>query len=361
MKFIDETVIEVRSGRGGDGTVSFRRERNIPFGGPDGGNGGNGGSVILRASENVDTLLPLAREQQYFAKNGEPGGGANRHGKSAPDIIVEVPIGTEVRHRRTLVADLVRHGQEYPAVRGGRGGRGNRTYVSAENQAPTEFTYGEENEHKKLHLELKLIADVGLAGFPSAGKSTLLSRLSAARPKIADYPFTTLQPQLGIVSSGYGHELVLADIPGLIEGAAEGFGMGHEFLRHIERCRVVLHLVNLCPSDGTYPHENYHAINLELKKFSEKLGGKPQLVVGNKLDLTGTEDALEWLREETGLPVLGISAVSGQGLTELKHELFRLMKEYPREQPPDEPVAEDWTVCEMEMPCEGGDDDEEMA
>lgn len=331
MKFIDETEIIVRSGKGGDGIVSFRRERNIAFGGPDGGNGGDGGSVYLAASENVDTLLPLSRGQKYIARNGEPGQGKNRYGKSADDVIINVPVGTEISCDGEIVADLVENGQSWLAVQGGRGGRGNRSYVGAENQAPREFTYGEECESKNLKLELKLIADVGLAGFPNAGKSTLLSRLSAARPKIADYPFTTMQPQLGIISSGFGHELVMADIPGLIEGASEGAGMGHEFLKHIERCRFVLHLVNLCPIDGTYPVENFHAINHELNNFSKKLAGKPQLVVGNKLDLTGANDSLEWLREETGCEVVGISAITGEGLPELRKALFRMLEKIPRE------------------------------
>lgn len=330
MKFIDETDISIRSGDGGDGRVSFRRERNLPFGGPDGGDGGNGGSILFRASENVDTLLQIDRERKYIAKDGEPGGSNNRHGKNAKDILVEVPVGTIISCHRKILFDFTRHGQEFCAARGGKGGNGNRTYATSVNQVPTEFTYGGEGEALKLHLELKLIADVGLAGFPNAGKSTLLSRLSAAKPKIADYPFTTMQPQLGIVSNGYGHELVMADIPGLIEGASEGIGMGHEFLRHIERCRIVLHLVNLCPIDSTYPLDNYYTINKELEKFSHALGSKPQLVVGNKLDLTGSDDSLQWLRDELKIPVVGISAATGEGLQELRQALFKLLAQHPR-------------------------------
>lgn len=363
MKFIDETTISIRSGDGGNGKVSFRRERNVPFGGPDGGDGGNGGSILFRASENVDTLLQIDREHKYIAKNGEPGGGNNRHGKNAADICIEVPVGTVISCERTVICDLIRHGQTYLAAKGGKGGRGNRTFATAENQVPTEFTYGEDGVAMKLHLELKLIADVGLAGFPNAGKSTLLSRLSAARPKIADYPFTTLQPQLGIVSSGYGHELVMADIPGLIEGAAEGHGMGHEFLRHIERCRIVLHLVNLCPIDGTYPLDNYYTINSELEKFSRELAGKPQLVVGNKLDLTGSDGALEWLREELNIPVIGISAATGEGLPELKKALFQLLAQYPRPEPDPEPQEEFHVLADEELfpdgLISGGEDDED--
>ena len=332
MKFVDETVIEVTSGCGGNGTVSFKRERNLAWGGPDGGDGGDGGSIILKASRNSDTLLPLARGQKYMARNGQPGRAKMGRGKNADDIIIEVPIGTEIRHQGSIIADLIEDEQEFLAVRGGKGGKGNRNFVSAINQAPREFTYGEENETKTLQLELKLIADVGLAGFPNAGKSTLLSRLSAAKPKIADYPFTTMQPQLGIVSNGYGHELVMADIPGLIEGAADGHGLGHEFLRHIERCRFIVHLINMCPIDGTYPLDNYYAINHELSRFSEKLAAKPQLIVGNKLDLTGAADALDWVREETGQEIIGISAITGEGLPELRKALFEMLQRYPRDE-----------------------------
>lgn len=327
MKFVDSTSITVISGRGGDGLVAFRRERNIPLGGPDGGDGGNGGSVILRASEDVDTLLALARTGKYKAAHGASGQSCCRHGANAENVVVEVPLGTEVYCEEELIADLVENGQEFVAARGGKGGLGNRHFASAENQAPTEFTYGEPNENRRLYLELKLIADVGLIGFPNAGKSTLLGRMSTARPKIADYPFTTMQPQLGIVESGYGRELVMADIPGLIEGAAEGRGMGHEFLRHVERCRLLIHLVNLCPLDGTYPWDNYRAINRELQAFSEKLANTPQVLVGNKMDLTGSEDALELLAEELNMPVIGISAVTGAGVDKLRKELFRLLQE----------------------------------
>ncbi|MDR0867454.1 MAG: GTPase ObgE [Planctomycetota bacterium] len=323
MKFVDSTTVTVTSGKGGDGLASFRHERNIPLGGPDGGDGGRGGSVILRASENVDTLLALARTGKYKAADGEAGRAVCRHGANAADLTIEVPVGTLIADGGEILADLTAHGQEAIVARGGDGGFGNRRYAAALNQAPDEFTYGGESETRKLHLELKLIADVGLIGFPNAGKSTLLGRLSAARPKIADYPFTTMQPQLGIVENGAGRELILADIPGLIEGAAAGRGLGHEFLRHVERCRVLIHLVNLYPLDGTYPWDNFHAINRELAAFSEKLARTPQIVAGNKMDLTGADDALELLRAEIGLPVLGISAATGAGLKELKREMFK--------------------------------------
>ncbi|MBN2713769.1 MAG: Obg family GTPase CgtA, partial [Planctomycetes bacterium] len=270
------------------------------------------------------------RNQEYFARNGEPGMGNNRHGKSADDVTITVPVGTQVSCKGEVLFDFTSDGETFVVAKGGKGGFGNSRYATSVNQMPDEYTEGEDGVSLKLRLELKLIADVGLLGFPNAGKSTLLSRLSAARPKIADYPFTTMQPQLGIVSSGYGHELVMADIPGIIEGAADGAGMGVEFLRHVERCRILLHLVNLCPIDGTYPLDNFHAINKELKNFSPVLASKPQLVVGNKLDLTGSDDALEWLRDEIDAPVLGISAVTGEGLKELTRELFKLLEQHPR-------------------------------
>lgn len=331
MQFVDECTILVGSGNGGNGIVAFRRERNVPLGGPSGGDGGDGGSVILVASRNADTLLPMARSQRYIAKNGEPGEGNNRHGASAPDVRILLPEGTVVFEEEREIADLIHDGDEFLVVQGGKGGYGNRRFATAVNQSPREFTYGEEGVERSLRLELKLIADVGLVGFPNAGKSTLLSRLSAARPKIADYPFTTMQPQLGIVSDGYSHELIMADIPGIIEGAAEGAGMGFEFLRHVERCRLLLHLVNLVPIDGTYPLDNYHAINRELTEFSPVLAAKPQIVVGNKLDLTASDEALDWLRDELDVPVLSISAVTGEGLKELRIALFKMLAEYPRE------------------------------
>ncbi len=327
MEFVDETPVTVRSGRGGDGAVAFRRERNMPLGGPTGGDGGDGGGVSFVADRNADTLLPLARTQLYAARAGEPGKGNNRHGASGADVTVKVPVGTVFLEDGAVVADLAEHGAVFDAVRGGKGGKGNSSFATATNQAPREFTYGGDGQERKLRLELKLIADVGLLGLPNAGKSTLLSRLSAARPKIADYPFTTLQPQLGIVSDGYGHELVMADIPGIIEGAADGAGMGLKFLRHVERCHFLLHLVDLLPLDGSSAAENYRVINEELAAHSPALAAKPQLVVANKMDLTGSEEALAAFEKEIGVPVLAISAAAGTNLKAMLRAMFALRAE----------------------------------
>lgn len=324
MEFVDEAKIQVRSGHGGDGTVAFRHERNVPLGGPTGGDGGSGGSVIFVADENADTLLPLARTQRYTAASGEPGKGNNRTGASGDDIIVPVPVGTVFYEDNEPVADLDVHGKRWTAVRGGLGGRGNASFAGPLNRSPREFTYGGPSEERRFRLELKLIADVGLLGLPNAGKSTLLSRLSAARPKIADYPFTTLRPQLGIVSDGHGHELVMADIPGIIEGAAEGAGMGLKFLRHVERCHFLLHLVDLQPADGSDPVQNYAVIRRELEAHSPLLAAKPCIVAATKMDLTGAVESLETFRQALDQPVYGISAAAGTGLRELLVRMFDL-------------------------------------
>ena len=331
MEFIDETTIYIRSGKGGDGAVVFKRARNVPLGGPTGGDGGDGGSVIMKASRNSDTLLPLARTRNYIARDGLPGGGNFRSGKKADDIYVIVPVGTTVHDESGRIsADLSHDGQEVTLACGGKGGKGNGNFRTAENQAPREFTYGGDGLERRLRLELKLIADVGLLGFPNAGKSSLLARFSSARPRVADYPFTTLQPQLGVVSDKYGtHEIVMADIPGIIEGAAEGSGMGLEFLRHIERCRFLVHLVDLSPIDGTTPWDNVHILEEELRKYSDVLYAKPRLLVGNKLDLTGAHEGLELVQEECG-KVLGVSVATGEGLDELRAELFRMAASLPK-------------------------------
>ncbi|MFW5857086.1 MAG: GTPase ObgE [Planctomycetota bacterium] len=326
--FVDEVQITVQAGKGGDGCVSFRREKFVPRGGPDGGNGGDGGSVVLRADRNRNTLLDLRHIRDYRARNGQPGMGRNRTGASADDRIVRVPQGTLVRDAETgeLLADLTDDGEDAVVARGGRGGRGNKSFATATHQTPREYTPGEPGEARTLDLELKLIADVGLVGLPNAGKSTILARLSAATPKIADYPFTTLVPQLGIVSGPGPETLVLADIPGLIEGAKDGAGLGHEFLRHIERTRVLAHVVDLAPLDGTDPVEQYRIIRDELAGFSAELATRPTVVIGNKTDLPDAAAHADRLEKALGAPILRVSAATGNGLDTLTHELFRRIR-----------------------------------
>ena len=324
MHFVDETTITVSSGRGGDGCVAFLREKFRPKGGPAGGDGGDGGDVILRACARMDTLLPLARKRKYAAGNGQPGEGKDRHGRSAEHLVIELPPGSVVRDAdsRELLADLAAEGAEVVIVRGGNGGRGNAAFKGPQNQSPLTAEAGRPGEKRRLHLELKLIADVGLVGKPNAGKSTLLSRLSAARPKVADYPFTTRRPCLGIVECGDYRQFVMADIPGLIEGAHAGAGLGHQFLRHIERTGALAHVVELCPLDGSDPAAAYRAIRTELERFNPELARRSEIVVGSKIDLPGADEALDCLRK--ALPerdVIGISAVTGAGLKELVNKL----------------------------------------
>lgn len=323
--FVDEVTISVRGGKGGDGCVSFRREKFVPKGGPDGGDGGHGGSVYLVAHAGVDTLLDLAGRHHYHAANGRPGSGANRTGRTAEDLLVTVPTGTLVYDATTgrLLKDLVDDGQRVRVARGGRGGRGNARFATSTHQAPREFDPGTKGQERTLRLELKLIADVGFTGLPNAGKSTLLARLTRARPKIAAYPFTTREPYLGILELSGFRRLVLADLPGLIAGAHEGAGLGDAFLRHIERTRIILHLVDLVPPEGAPPPTDaYRLIRGELEKYSAELAAREEIVVGTKLDLTGADEALARLRDELGRPVQGISGVSGAGLRELAEELW---------------------------------------
>ncbi len=328
--FVDEVEVEVRGGRGGDGIVSFRREKYIPKGGPDGGDGGDGGSVWLVAEDGLNTLLDLAGRHHYHAQNGRPGSGNNRTGRSGADLLVPVPPGTLVSDATTgrLLKDLVNPGDRVRVARGGRHGHGNAHFATSTNQAPREAEPGRKGQERHLRLELKLIADVGFVGLPNAGKSTLLARLTQARPKIADYPFTTREPQLGIMELPGFRRLVLADLPGLIEGAHEGVGLGDAFLRHIERTRVIVHLVDLCPPEGAPPPgAAYRVIRTELEKYSRALAERREILVGTKLDLTGAPAALEVLHQELGRPVLGISGVSGAGLRPLAEEMWTAVEE----------------------------------
>lgn len=293
MKFIDEARIEVQAGKGGNGSASMRREKFVPRGGPDGGDGGRGGSIIVVADENVNTLVDYRFVKHYRARNGENGRGADCYGKSAEDVYLRMPIGTVITDRETgdLVADLTHHGQEVVLARGGKGGLGNLHFKSSTNRAPRQFTHGEEGEQRELMLELKVLADVGLLGMPNAGKSTFIRAVSAAQPKVADYPFTTLHPNLGVVRIDHDRSFVMADIPGLIEGAAEGAGLGHRFLKHLARTGVLLHLVDLAPFDESIdPVQEARAIVEELRKYDEALYQKPRWLVLNKLDMIAEDD-----------------------------------------------------------------------
>jgi GTPase len=329
--FVDEAVIHVKAGDGGNGCVSFRREKYIPKGGPDGGDGGDGASVILVADANKNTLLDFAGKHHWRAERGEAGMGKKMAGSSGNDLVIQVPPGTLIYDidKEVMLADLDAPEKRVTVARGGRGGRGNWHFRSSTNQTPRFAEPGTEGEERNLRLTLKLIADVGLVGMPNAGKSTLLSVISAARPKIADYPFTTLEPQLGIVELGQDRRIVVADIPGLIEGAQHGAGLGHAFLRHIERTRIIVHLLDIMPMDGTDPADNYRTIRAELEAFSPALAEKPEVIAINKLDLAIDDEPLTTLIDK--LPpdraILAISAATRQGLDPLLEELWRRLKE----------------------------------
>ncbi|MFA6134324.1 MAG: GTPase ObgE [Phycisphaerae bacterium] len=333
--FVDEVDIGVFAGDGGDGCVAFRREKFIPRGGPNGGDGGDGGSVYLQADDSYNTLQHLAGRHHWRAERGGHGLGKNCHGKNGKDVIILVPPGTIIydAEKGLLLKDLTLHGQSIRIVKGGKGGRGNTHFKSATHQAPREFEPGGEGEHRQLHLELKLIADAGLVGKPNAGKSTLLSHLSAARPKIADYPFTTLHPCLGIVEMPNRQRFVLADLPGLIEGAHAGAGLGDAFLRHVERTRLLVHIVDIGPIDGSDPVKDYRSIKRELKLYSKKLATKPEIVVANKMDLTGSDEQLKKFRKAIKSEVTAISAVTGKGLDALMARIWRTLQEIKANEP----------------------------
>ncbi len=317
--FVDEVNVFVKGGDGGAGCVSFRREKFVPRGGPDGGDGGDGGSVVLEADRSITTLLDFHYLRHYTAERGQHGKGANRHGKSGADTVLRVPLGTVVSDRDTgeVLEDLTRPGQRLIVGRGARGGRGNARFATSTNRAPRRADLGRPGDGRWIHMELKLLADVGVIGFPNAGKSTLVSRLSAATPKIADYPFTTLEPTLGIVRVDEGRSFVIADLPGLIPGAAQGKGLGHRFLRHTDRTRLLIHMIDLDPATGRDPVEDFQTIQRELAAFSEALAKRPQVVVANKAELPGTDERRERLRRfcgAEGLAFHAISAVTGLGL-----------------------------------------------
>jgi len=317
--FVDRVQIEVAAGNGGQGMCSFRREKYVPLGGPDGGDGGDGGSVILKAQPGVDSLAALAHRKQWRAAHGEPGGSANCQGRKAQDLELLVPPGTIVMDESTglVLKDLATPGDWIVAAQGGPGGWGNMHFKSSTNRAPRQTTPGVKGEVRRLLLELKVIADVGLVGKPNAGKSTLLSRLSRARPEIADYAFTTKTPILGIVDVSRDRSFVLADLPGLIEGAHAGVGLGHEFLRHVERAGIIVHVVEPTPMDGSDPLVNYRAIREELSLYDASLGERPEIVVMSKGELPGAAEIRAEFAREIGREVIGVSAVTGQGLDAL--------------------------------------------
>jgi GTP-binding protein len=328
VKFIDEAKIYIKAGDGGRGCVSFRREKYVPRGGPNGGDGGHGGNVIMVARRNMSSLLDHRYQQHYRAQRGEHGRGKDQHGKNSEHLLIPVPMGTIVKDFETeeFLGDLTENNQELIVAKAGRGGKGNARFVSSTNQAPKEAEPGGEGEEKTLKLELKLLADVGLLGFPNAGKSTLISTISAARPKIADYPFTTLVPNLGVVSYGDGATFVLADIPGLIEGAHEGAGLGIQFLRHIERTKILIHLLDLSPITQRDPIEDYETMNRELKAYSEELSKKPQILALNKIDITEVREDLEKIEKhfsKSGIKTFPISSATGEGTKELVWEVVR--------------------------------------
>ena len=330
--FVDVAKITIKAGKGGDGAVSFRREKYVAAGGPDGGDGGRGGSVLFVADPNLSTLMDFRYKRKYAAQNGENGRGANSYGKSGEDLIIRVPRGTLVKDAETggLIADI--SGDEPVVVaKGGRGGLGNRHFATPTRQIPRFAKPGLPGEELTVQLELKLIADVGLIGFPNVGKSTTLSRISAARPKIANYHFTTLSPVLGVVRVGEEASFVAADIPGLIEGASEGVGLGHDFLRHVERCRLLLHVVDVSGCEGRDPMDDFEKINAELEQFSPVLAQRPQIVLGNKCDIATDEQvaAFEQFVRDKGYDFLPISAATGKGLEKLPGIVFERLRELP--------------------------------
>jgi GTP-binding protein len=323
--FIDETRIYVKAGDGGHGCISFRREKFVPKGGPDGGDGGKGGNVYFEAVAGKDTLLDFAGKHHWWAENGKHGQGKNMYGADGQDLVIPVPPGTLIYDEDLglLLKDLNEVGMKVQVCRGGRGGKGNKAFATATNQAPRQAEPGKPGQERNLRLELKLIADVGLVGLPNAGKSTLLSRCSAARPKIAAYPFTTLEPVLGIVELSDFRRFVMADIPGLIEGASQGAGLGHDFLRHIERTAILVHILDIMPMDGSDPVANYHAIRSELARYSEVLARKEEVIVVNKIDLDSDGTRLADLRDRLMRDLVPISAATGQGVRELTELLWQ--------------------------------------
>ncbi|KGG80188.1 GTPase [Caloranaerobacter azorensis H53214] len=336
--FVDVAKIFVKGGNGGHGAVAFRREKYEPSGGPAGGDGGDGGNVILEVDEGIRTLMDFRYKRHYKAENGENGKSKKQYGKKGKDLILKVPPGTIVKDTETgiVIADLTKKGERFIVAKGGRGGRGNAKFATSTRQAPRFAEAGEKGEERWITLELKLLADVGLVGFPNVGKSTLLSTLTDAKPKIANYHFTTLTPNLGVVRISYDSSFVIADIPGLIEGAHMGVGLGHEFLRHVERTRLLVHLIDASGLEGRDPIDDFYKINEELKKYSPKLANKPQIVVANKMDLPQARENFPRIKQEMdrlGFELIPISAATSEGLNELKYAIWNKLKEIGEPEP----------------------------
>jgi GTP-binding protein len=342
MKFIDEATIEVIAGDGGNGSISFRREKYVPRGGPDGGDGGRGGSIWAIADRNINTLIDYRYARIHRAKSGERGRGADQYGRGSDDVVLRMPVGTVITVAETgeFVADLAADGQKALLAQGGKGGLGNLHFKSSTNRAPRQSTPGEEGVQRMLHLELKVLADVGLLGMPNAGKSTLIRAISAARPKVADYPFTTLAPNLGVVRVDENRSFVVADIPGLIDGAADGAGLGHQFLRHLQRTRLLLHVVDIAPLDGdSDPVADARAIVRELKRYDQALFDKPRWLVLNKLDLVAADEREQRVRAfvesyRWSGPVFPISAIDGGGCRELVYAIQTWLEKHPAQLAP---------------------------
>ena len=329
--FVDEVEIKVEAGDGGDGCTAFRREKYIEMGGPYGGNGGHGANIIFKVDEGLHTLLDLRYQKTIKAQKGENGRGKNQHGKGAEDLIVKVPQGTVVTDLDTglIIADLSKKDQQEVIAKGGRGGRGNTAFKTQTNTAPDYSEKGEEGEKKTLKVEVKMLADVGLVGLPSVGKSTIISMISRSKPKIAAYHFTTLSPNLGVVRASEGRSYVVADLPGLIEGASQGEGLGDKFLRHIERTRVIAHVIDMSGSEMRDPYEDYLLINNELKEFNEKLLEKPQIIIANKMDIPGAKENLEEFKKKVDVEIYEVSAAINEGLDKVINRLADLLDEIP--------------------------------
>ena len=334
--FTDYVKIIAKAGNGGNGAISFRREKYVAAGGPDGGDGGNGGNVYFEVDPDSNTLIDFRYNKKFKAENGKNGEGAHKYGKSGDDLYIKVPIGTIIRDAKTnkVLADLSHKGQRELILVGGRGGKGNSHFATSTRQAPRFAQDGENGEEKELILELKLLADVGLIGFPNVGKSTFLSMTTSATPKIADYHFTTLEPNLGVVKTDYGDSFVIADIPGIIEGASQGTGLGIQFLRHIERTRLLLHVIDVSGSEGRNPVDDFYKINAELAKYSEKLSKRKQIIVANKIDIMQDENLyreLEKIAKENNMEIFKVSAVTKQGISELIKYISQILKTLPKE------------------------------